>query len=82
MSVWIRPRIPELIKDIFSYNLVNKIVLQGTVEILTENVGLIKKGVEAQTHQKPYEVERSHSYCSKAFIMYDFAFDAFNFSSF
>ncbi len=41
---------------IFSYNLVNKNVLQGTVEILTKNVGLIEKGVEAQTHQKPNEV--------------------------
>jgi hypothetical protein len=26
-----------------------------TVERLTENVGLIEKGVEAQTHQKPNE---------------------------
>jgi hypothetical protein len=39
-----------------TYNLVNKNVLQGTVEILTENVGLVEKGVEAQTHQKPNEV--------------------------
>jgi hypothetical protein len=32
--------------------------LQGTLEIpvLTENVGLVEKGVEAQTHQKPNEV--------------------------
>jgi hypothetical protein len=45
----------------FSYNIVvNKNVLQCT-ERLTENVGLIEKGVEAQTHQKPNK--RSHSFC-------------------